>query len=524
MKRYRRIETERASLSDSEIAQLKPSFSTMTGRMKQMPAITAGPPVRYIVTAVVGAAVVAVLVVFYYLFIAGGSHINDDATPQLAEDITERRISPPDPARIDYEYFRVTSGERAVLTTKKGSRIMVPPGAFTWADGTPFTGSADLRFAEFHDVVEIFLSGVPMTYDSAGVNYTFQSAGMFDIMAFSSGNSLILADGKEITIDIVSNDPDLYNLYYFDTVVNHWQYLSTEQPGDVVPYSGRDDTRRPESGQRRISSEAAGELLAEGGLSQKQEPLPEASPEKRFKRRDSRNFAFRIDFDEKSFPELSGISDLMFEITDDSVEKKYLRGTWDSIALDRDAEQGYRISLFRLRSSYTFNAQPVLNAAEYDAVVESYRNAAAQREQEMAERRSNAVAQRAVAQRMDANMRNWAYSRSISVVNLGTWNLDIPIPMPENATVIAAVFKDAKGKAIYPQSVFVAQKDVNILWNYNPSQRVLYSQSRQNIMWFLMTDGNYAIITDTMIRSREKTLVPDIFDADQALAEIRKYI
>ena len=525
MKRYRRIDTERASLSDSEIAQLKPPFSALTERMQSGPSITPKPPVRHLVTAIIGAAVVIALVVFYYLFLAvGTSDNNDESSLQLAEDLTERRIDPPDPARIDYEYFKVSADNSAVFTTRKGTRISVPAKAFANADGTPFTGSADLRFAEFHDVVEIFLSGVPMSYDSAGVNYTFLSAGMFDIMAFSGGNSLILADGKEIAVDLVSNDPKTHNIYYYDTAANSWQYLYTEKSDNIVPNDGRDDTRRPADTRKRVATEAAGELLAEGGLSMEQERFAEASPERRFKRRDKNNFAFKIDFDEKSFPELSGVSDLMFEITDNSADKKYLRGTWDSIALRKDSEKGYLISLFRLKSSYTFKAQPVLNAAEYDAVVQSYREEAVQREHKSLERRRNAVVQRAATERLDANMRNWAYSRNVNVINLGTWNFDIPVPKPENAAALIAGFADDEGKAIYPKSIFVAQKGVNILWNYTPSQRPNYSRSKENIMWFILPDGNYAIITDDKLRSKEKIIVPAIVDVDHALTEIKKYI
>ena len=59
-----------------------------------------------------------------------------------------------------------------------------------------------------------------MNYDSSGVNYMFESAGMLELLAEQNGEPLVMNPEKEIDIEMSSNnDSKAFNLYEFDEFV-----------------------------------------------------------------------------------------------------------------------------------------------------------------------------------------------------------------------------------------------------------------------------------------------------------------
>ncbi|HXC06817.1 MAG TPA: hypothetical protein VNZ86_18795, partial [Bacteroidia bacterium] len=109
------------------------------------------------------------------------------------------RIAPPMPkADIPYQHYKVDAAQGGEFKTDKGSRIRVPQGAFADASGKALNGQVELRFREFHDPVDFFLSGIPMCYDSAGVRYQFESAGMVELLGFKDGKPVYILPGKQV--------------------------------------------------------------------------------------------------------------------------------------------------------------------------------------------------------------------------------------------------------------------------------------------------------------------------------------
>lgn len=517
MKRYRKITTDRPPISDEEVNLLKPSFDDLLETTKVQDITLKKSPVRYILLTAITAAVIIIAVLGYAVFFRNDKPSGPDTdTPlQLAEPFDKPGIRPPDPGKIKYEYFVVKNGGEAVFSSDKGSKITVPDAAFTFRNGKPCTGEVVVKYSEFHNPLEIFLSGVPMGYDSAGVNYTFESAGMFDIQAFSGGESLTLAQNKEIRVDLVSPTQEPFNIYYFDTVANRWNYIATETAKDIVAVKS-DEPMVAEAGSDEQN------LLAVAPDAPESDTL--TSPEKIFKKRDKKNFAFKIDFEERRFPELAGMKNLLFEVRDAMVNTQYLRGTWDSIALAGSGDDGYEISLFRLKKSYTFEAQPVLDASDYEAVMEKFNNAMAARAAESISRKKRVESQREIVKEKSNQVLEWAGIRRLSVVNLGIWNCDRPIPMPEDPLPFFAGFTDERGYPVAPASVFVAQKNTNILWTYRSKDQWYISKSKQNILWFIMPDGRYGILTDEQLRDPAHMKTPLIATSEEAIKLINRHI
>ncbi|MGC6531713.1 MAG: hypothetical protein ACON34_01805, partial [Flavobacteriales bacterium] len=78
----------------------------------------------------------------------------------------------------------------------------VPAGCLVDADGNPITGEVDLDYREFRNKADLFLSGIPMEYDSAGTAYTFESAGMFELRGQQNGQEVFIANNRNLTVEM----------------------------------------------------------------------------------------------------------------------------------------------------------------------------------------------------------------------------------------------------------------------------------------------------------------------------------
>ncbi len=111
------------------------------------------------------------------------------------------------------------------FTHSSGSTILVPKNAFVDINGNSLNGKIELRYREFHDPIDFMLSGIPMTYDSAGTEYTFESAGMIEIYGYQNGQPIELANDKPIRIEMHPKDgSSRFNLYELDTSSGDWEY------------------------------------------------------------------------------------------------------------------------------------------------------------------------------------------------------------------------------------------------------------------------------------------------------------
>src|SRR5690606_5926673 len=105
------------------------------------------------------------------------------------------------------------------------SRFSIPKNAFLGQDGKPVSGPVRIEYREFMDPASIFLSGVPMKYDSAGSQYNFSSAGMFEFRAFDENNNELQPNPEsQINMQLTSRTsrPE-YSMYLFNETSNAWE-------------------------------------------------------------------------------------------------------------------------------------------------------------------------------------------------------------------------------------------------------------------------------------------------------------
>jgi len=126
--------------------------------------------------------------------------------------------------------LKINAETGGTITLPSGSMIEVPANAFVNADGSMVKGIIDLKYREFNKPTDFFVSGIPMTYDSAGTKYTFESAGMFDLTGFAGSNPIKIADGKSLNVKMNSvYKDDRYNMYLLDTIKKSWAYLGKSE-------------------------------------------------------------------------------------------------------------------------------------------------------------------------------------------------------------------------------------------------------------------------------------------------------
>lgn len=98
-----------------------------------------------------------------------------------------------------------------------GSNFHIPASAFVDEDGNQVRGKITIQYREFHEASEIIASGIPMNYTEYGVEYPFESAGMFELRAKQKGKAVFLAENKRIEVNLASNVVgDDFNFYYLN--------------------------------------------------------------------------------------------------------------------------------------------------------------------------------------------------------------------------------------------------------------------------------------------------------------------
>jgi len=135
---------------------------------------------------------------------------------------------------IKFEAFDLDNSKEQVLKTRSGSQIRIPKDAIVGKDGNAVGGNIKIKYREFHDAVDIFLSGIPMDYNAQGEKRTMQTAGMFELRAEQNGELLQVASGKTIGVRMASfeagND---YSFFHLDESGKGWEFLDNNYEIEV---------------------------------------------------------------------------------------------------------------------------------------------------------------------------------------------------------------------------------------------------------------------------------------------------
>lgn len=125
--------------------------------------------------------------------------------------------------------FQVSAETAKTIDLGNGGSLEFPANAFVDQNGKPVKGKVDVEWQEFHTLGDIMLSGIPMKYDSAGVQYDLVSGGMFTIHASQKGNPVEIAPSKKVGVNVASiQDTPCYNFYEMNEKSGDWSYETTK--------------------------------------------------------------------------------------------------------------------------------------------------------------------------------------------------------------------------------------------------------------------------------------------------------
>ncbi len=420
--------------------------------------------------------------------------------------------------------FTVDATAGGMFFNSNGSIISVPHSAFLDSAGNPVSGAVELRYKEFHDPAKIFMAGIPMTYDSAGTQYHFESAGMIEISAWQNGKPLKVNPDSMIHVAIVSNtDEDRFNTYYLDTAAKQWKYINDAKAVTYNPPS--EDT----------SSDAATTIVM---------TEPPVAP----KVADKNKPSFAIAFNPNEFPELVAYKGVRFEV--DEVQTPYNKEDkkvqWEDVVINRiKNKNNFRVTFSAGTREAMYITQPVVDQKDFASAQKSweqrnadYEKAKKQREEREANLASaneqamqdldrhrlwvnDTLAERARQMRAAANLQGTQETmimREFIISDFGMWNSDCPSSMPEGMQIFAKTADGANDKPLEVGKVFLVQKNINALYQYYNLAAFQFDTLADNMLWAVTKDGRLAVCnTDDFNAAIEK------MKKDKAEAAIFKF-
>ncbi len=231
MKKKLDIQMNPARPSSGEIARRKDFDALLEAYAttpKQRPIIRK----MYYYAAAAAAAIAVIFLSLHFL------QLNDYENRQAEWVGSQPFINPPlEQIKPQFTANPVSSQQGGVIEYPSGSKITVPAAAFVAENGGAVEGEVTIHYREMHDFVDFFMSGIPMTYDSAGVQYTLESAGMIEIFAEQGGKRVNMAPGKSLDVELVSKVntspsmtvPPGYNIYKLNEIDRRWEYREIDR-------------------------------------------------------------------------------------------------------------------------------------------------------------------------------------------------------------------------------------------------------------------------------------------------------
>jgi hypothetical protein len=417
-------------------------------------------------------------------------------------------------AKVNYTTYKVDNSKGADIKHPSNSKIKIPKSTFVNKQGQEIKGEVEILYREIHDQAEIIASGIPMTYDSAGIRSTFESAGMFEIKGYQNGEPVFIKKDQSLTVEFCSKDADdHFNQYYLDTVAKNWQYIKRDNP--VALENAKPQTAEDKAALKKLESKYEPAIKAipkrldsvrvvyTKKIDKLEKPSQPLKPNK-----SSGRPQFELDVDYKEFPELAAFKNAQFEIgaENQNFDKSLTAITWSSADISEGPTKGknYLLTLKLRDRVEKLIVYPVLSGNDYEAAekkyedkFEKYKTLLVKREadekklrEEMEAKQAAYLAQqkkleaelireRARLQQQEANALNnrissggiaGVISRVFSVSNFGIYNSDCAQPMPKGQVINPIFVLNDDSKPIFPGMMYLIETNRNIVFNFTPDK------------------------------------------------------
>ena len=409
---------------------------------------------------------------------------------------------------IEYEVFIIDISEDNNLTSESGSSFFIPKECMIDSAGNKIEGIVEIHYREFRNAVDFFLSGIPMTFDSAGITYVFESAGMLDIKGFQNSQPLLLKENA--TIDFVFNSTTNdkgYNFYSLNERTGEWQNENVSIP---AIQSANEDAFKVETD--FIDKEKV-ELISK--------PLVPV-------KRNEEKYSLSINVDQEKFPELSTYEGTLFEV-DESIEKfdpVVYNIQWENALLDKSEQEGkYRLELSREDSSIILLVYPVVKNELYNQAIDEYTKEKDLYEKSVQENmyKYNEYEESELAASTESQVVKETM-RVFNISNFGIYNCDAPRMFPNLITRKTIVDDDENPIASTPYYIANTRKNSMAVLSYDKGNNgVSYYRRGGNIVWFVDKYGWISIIDPEQFEKLKEIdhLKFSRFSPEQGIAELR---
>ncbi len=547
MKKKYNIQLNPKRLSGKEVGKHR-DFDALLNRYHHDKPVRS-PLVRNLV--MLGLALAASVAVLLFVFIG----MNDETYGERdnAYFAALNYVNPPLPqVEKAFSSYAVNVSKGGVYNYKSGSKLTVPVAAFASLQGTPIEGEVTLHYREMHDFIDFFLSGIPMTYDSAGVQYTLESAGMIEIFAEQDGKRVNMAPGKSIDVELVSNvnvSPQLnvppdYNIYQLDEEQRNWVYKEVDkmQVMDEDVVGGQFDATSPffpidKELREKIQSI---QVNQRNEIARIEASLPIAKQPIKPEVANNNDYVFDLDFNDLKKPNATGeLADAQQELAE--LYRQYEKMLWQlnpksdisaeelqkgfsnvtGISIKKLNNRDYELKLEKEDNSLTVVVNPVLSGSDYNDAMAEFNRDFERWENEMKERNAKLQAAKNEALKLfeeEKRLANIVYDERIAelkakgldyaateeilkrkVINrfqatgFGIWNCDRPLP--PDMMILAANFEDASGNKFENKTAYLVDKSRNTVYQFlaEDGTRMRFNKNSDNLLWFVTSDNKIAV-------------------------------
>ncbi|MEM8908762.1 MAG: hypothetical protein AAGD05_13025 [Bacteroidota bacterium] len=447
----------------------------------------------------------------------------------------------------------INANQGGVYEYANGSKVIVPPAAFEDQAGQVVEGAVNIRYREFHDFIDFFLSGIPMEYDSAGVRYNLESAGMIEIYAEQDGQRLNIRPGKKIDVELVSevwvkdkNDPLNFNIYHLDTEQRNWVYRGVDQI-ERIEESASDLLQEETAIQLDYQNQLVELQQQEAGEIERVEasiPRPMAPVRPQRASNDAHVFNFAFDEEVVNFgtfvpgeaqqeieDNIAAINELrekykntMWQVApnNENFSEAAAEGiAWEDMKLRKLNNRDYELTLIKGENNMKVIVNPVLTGDDYEAALTTFNQEFSDYEQAIAEREALLSEQKAaLAQRFaeERALTEKSYEERIAIyqaqgkdhlatkelikqkiinrfaaTTFGIWNCDRPLPPYIHK--VKGEFIDNHDSDLHQNTAFLVDKTQNTVCRFYATKGadVLYNRNSDKMMWIVTKDNKIAL-------------------------------
>lgn len=415
------------------------------------------------------------------------------------EEKTNNKSTPLAEIDVEKTSFMIFPDQENKLEYFTGSVIHIPANAFTDEEGNIIEGEVIIHYREFHHLAEILISGIPMTYESAGTQYHFETAGMFEISGMQNNEPVFIHPQKRITVEMASgNEGDYFNQYFLDTNAGNWNYL------------GKDIAKKRTADNTELSSDLKTFGTSAG---QKDKPIEPKKENPNF-------YSFEIVFNEEEFPELNVYKGLKFQVdkNEKNFSEEFARIAWENATIARGTKEGeYLITLNKGGEHHSFNCIPVVAEkdyqtarAQYEKLFIQYKEKERSRLKKEEEKEKNMLDKQEKFEKelFEKQRRQTEELRRISEIyqtektvirtfeisQFGIWNSDCPHLLPKGQSILAS-YTNERGESIKIQKIFLVERNKNALFAYSNPEKLQFDPMSENIL-IAITDENRVCVFD----------------------------